>query len=174
MPVNPVRPAACGAGCSGSDARGRRDGTMKRRRPGARHPRNRLVIIGAAQVVAALRAHQLAAVAAQPAAARGAHLAVVLHWRLAPGGACRTTLWEIGRKIGVKGARPLRQHAGEISIEKWALGRAALRGVPQALTLRRSPHFPLDGACNQPNFMKTSNPKEGLWQARLVRFGQVH
>ena len=54
------------------------------------------------------------------AGAGGADLAVVVHGLLGLNGAVRTTLWEIGYKIGVQGLGTLRQHGGEISMEEWA------------------------------------------------------
>lgn len=50
------------------------------------------VVVCAAQVVSALRAHQLAAVTGETGAAGGADLAVMLQWRFRFQAAGRTTL----------------------------------------------------------------------------------
>ena len=76
------------------------------------------VVVRATQVIPALRADQLAVVAGEPLPAIGANLAGMLH-RLRGGlrvGAIGLAITEINRKIGIEGARPLRQHAPEISI----------------------------------------------------------
>lgn len=58
---------------------------------GCRTQRRWLVIVGAAQVIAAVGAHQLAAMAGEPVAAGGAYLAMMID-RLRLSGASCTTL----------------------------------------------------------------------------------
>jgi len=80
-----------------------------------------LVVVGAAQVVAAMRTHQLAPVPHEPMRTSRADLAVVLH-RLVFKRTDRTTLWDFRRKIGVKSGGPLWEHARQISIMRWLAG----------------------------------------------------
>jgi hypothetical protein len=81
------------------------------------------IIIGAAQVVAALGADQLAVVAGEAVGAGGADLAVVDRTAglMGRGVGGRLTMREIHLKfrgkIGVQGVRAMREHAGQISME---------------------------------------------------------
>ena len=78
----------------------------------------RLVVIRAAQVVAAARAHQLALVLRQAMRTRGANLAMMIHWRLI--GVSRTNLnvqRRIRRNFVIEDAGPLGKHGSEITIE---------------------------------------------------------
>ena len=78
------------------------------------------------------------------------------------------------QEIGVEGAGTLRQHAGQISIEgKAFLSVASLRGpyASTLITLWRRLDFPLAVHSTQ---QPIESPKEEQWQARQVRFGQVH
>jgi len=62
--------------------------------------------------------------AGQPVRTGGADLAVVvdrgIFRGLDPGGANRTTLWEIASKFMVENAGPVGEHGREISIGMWA------------------------------------------------------
>ena len=73
-----------------------------------------LVVVGAAEVVAAVGAYQLALVACQPVRTGGADLAVVvdrgIFSRLDTGGAYRTTLWEIANKFIVENTGSVGEH----------------------------------------------------------------
>jgi len=72
------------------------------------------VIVGAAEVVAAVGAYQLALVAGKAVGAGGADLAVVIHGQFAGRffrrGADRTTLWEIAGKFIVENVGSVGEH----------------------------------------------------------------
>jgi hypothetical protein len=89
--------------------------------PNLRRTRSPLVVIRAAQVVAAFRAYQLAVVADQPMRAVGANLAVMINWRtIHCACAHRTGMRDFSVQSSIESARQVRQHAGQISIEGWA------------------------------------------------------
>ena len=60
------------------------------------------VVVRAAEIVAAVSTHQLAAVAHEAVGTRRADLAMMLNRSLAIDGALRTTLWDFRRKFGVQ------------------------------------------------------------------------
>jgi hypothetical protein len=72
------------------------------------------VVVGAAEVVAAVGAYQLAFVAGKAVGAGGADLAVVIHGQFAGGffgrSADRTTLWEIAGKFIVENVGSVGEH----------------------------------------------------------------
>lgn len=131
-----------------------------------------LVVVGAAQVVAAMRAHQLAPVANKPMRTRRADLAMMLH-RLLIKRAGRTTLWDFRRKISVERNRPLWEHARQISIVRWLAGTSypGLRPMHQDVKPRWMP--PAAAYPSMPDHRIPKSPRRNLWQARQVRFGQV-
>jgi hypothetical protein len=86
--------------------------------------------------------------AGEPAGAVGANLAVMFQGQV--GGAGRTTLWEIGPKIGMEGSWALRQHGRQISMEMRASCPATFRQVPEASTSERCRRFPNDSALDHP------------------------
>jgi len=126
-----------------------------------------LVIIRAAEVIAALGADQLAVVAGELMGTVGADLAVMIHRR-----GCRLTMWDFTGKIGIEGSGPLRQHGGQISME----GRAAAAYLAGRCLMHQLP----GGAADFPTAARTTGnrnsnpPRRDIWQARQVRFGQVH
>ena len=127
-------------------------------------------------------ADQLAVVAGEAMAAGGADLAVVIdgpNVRQSGSSAplCEISAAESARKSEFEGARPLRQHAGQISMEESGRLLCEISGRrPTASTARRRTRFPEVRRPGNPtnNHRILESPKEGLWQARQVRFGQVH
>ena len=81
-----------------------------------------------------------------------------------------------GVKSGIEGAGPLRQHAGQISIEAEAGCIAASPQAPRCINSLVTPQdFPERRRTIDLNSIRNpDSPKEGQWQARQVRFGQVH
>ena len=151
------------------------------------------VIVSAAHVIAAMGADQFAVVSGQAMAAGWADLAMVIDTGVGrlrlKAGFCGAILCDFGRgigiKVGIQGARPLRQHARQISMEErpsapWHSGRRPMascrapHGLPfERLNLNGARQ---NGARGNPtkNQRDSESPKEELWQARQVRFGQVH